>query len=268
MPVRAPGRPNCSMAAQLDASTSTWRSSHRLRSPGDHKSLRLCGPLSDQSPAAHLTFHAREQRATRRLKLFTITRNTRLGSHELGPSLLQLRSAANLDQVVRQRLNAAHQCFQIYRTMLPVETEHAAILHHQPEHLRPAAIHAEIHHRHAARHCGPGRLDVLRRRSGIRWLTLLLNRLLGIDPKRLRVTDLYRRSDSDHRQCNRQPHLETLTHCHDLSYIPEIFWTAQHPRNRRSAALRIDLRTVTDPGCCSTPPCSMCKDSCSDAVSV
>jgi hypothetical protein len=28
--------------------------------PGDKKSLRLRGPLSDQSPAAHLTFHDRE----------------------------------------------------------------------------------------------------------------------------------------------------------------------------------------------------------------
>jgi hypothetical protein len=28
--------------------------------PGDKKSLRLRGPLSDQSPAAHLTFHYRE----------------------------------------------------------------------------------------------------------------------------------------------------------------------------------------------------------------
>src|ERR1019366_79185 len=174
----------------------------------------------------------------------------------------------SMDQVVRQRqrLNAVHQAFHILRMMFRVETEHVAIFHYQPEHLRPAAIHPEIHYRHAARHRGTGRLNVLSRRCGIRWRNMPLNRLLGIDPERLRATDRDRRRRCDHRQCNHRRHLYKATHCHDLSCIPRKFWRAQHPRNRRSSAVRIDRQTATHPGCCSTPLYSECTGSCSDAV--
>jgi hypothetical protein len=156
MPVRAPGRLNCSIAAQSDASTSTWRSSRSAstaflgtKNPSGYAVHFLINvqPPTSLSTLVNSAPRGASNCSPSRGNSCSPSRNTQLGSHELGPSLLQLRSAANLHQVVRQRLNAAHQCFQIYRMMLPV----------------------------------------------------------GIDPKRLCVTDRYRRSDSDHQHCWRRP---------------------------------------------------------------